>query len=169
VVAVLVVVIIVAVSSGGSDDGNGNGSISIRSVSPPATSSAGKLQRREATQTPVLTVAPTPTPSWLSLSGTTWWIITDGMFADGQDYWKIEFLINREMVCGNAINPQLWNNPLHCDETTGWTWSQDEATVKWYSDGKFATYVGTVYGESMSGTGFNDWGNSWTWTETLVE
>jgi hypothetical protein len=77
--------------------------------------------------------------------------------------------VNGEMVCDNAINPQLWNNPLHCDETTGWTWSQDEATVKWYSDGKFATYVGTVYGDSMSGTGSNDWGNSWTWTATPAE
>jgi len=139
----LVVVIIVAVSSGGSDDDNGNGSISIRSVSPPATSSAGRLRRREVTPqrlvrptatarvvaTPTLKPRPTATP-FVNLENSSTFYPTDWHYPYPDIPSASRFFATAKRYQGNGRNDlALWGYTQAIQISWGGASSLNEPTL----------------------------------------
>ena len=89
-----------------------------------------------------------------SLAGTTW------RFTKTPNYNRLPSSTIREFLIDGT-----W-----CDRCgTGHFWEQSGDIVHIYSEDKYSTEIGTVSGDSMSGTGSNVVGQSWTWEAFIVD
>ena len=89
-----------------------------------------------------------------SLAGTTW------RFTKTPNYNRLPSSSIREFLIDGT-----W-----CDLCrTGHSWEQSGDIVHIYAEDKYSTEIGTVSGDSMSGTGSNVVGQSWTWEAFIID
>ena len=93
-----------------------------------------------------------------SLAGTTWRLVYD--FTVG-NYRSSSIVINFH-------NDGTWNRPGIGGRDTN-SWEQSGDIVHIYTNQKYSTYIGTLSGDSMSGTGSNVMGHEWDWEAVPVD
>ena len=102
---------------------------------------------------PTPPASPEPTsgvPESQPLEGTSW----AGTDSDG-DYYVYRFLPSSQFN---------YTSPTGTFGGPGETWTQEGNQVTMKTDGGYSTRVGTIQGDTISGTGSNAAGASWTWT-----
>lgn len=93
---------------------------------------------------------PAATDAVPDLAGSTW----AGTDSDGDAYvYRFE-----------AGGQYAFTSPSGSYQDPGDTWSQSGDQVTMSTSGGYATYTGTIQGDTVSGTASNISGHSWTWT-----
>ena len=92
-----------------------------------------------------------------SLAGTTWRFVIDYIDRSSTGSIVREF-----------YNDGTWNRPGFFKSDRN-LWEQSGDIVHIYRDDKHSTDIGTVSGDSMSGTGSSVIGDSWTWEAFPVD
>ncbi|MQF67262.1 J domain-containing protein [SAR202 cluster bacterium AD-802-F09_MRT_200m] len=129
------------------------------------------------TPTPVPTLTPIPTPTPLptlsptgSLVGTSW-EFTDHLASGSESKRQWLFRSEGRARCEYDIyeTPGFWMGDvwsMPCYGEDGGSWNKTGTTFKWNISN--TTWVGTLRGNSMSGTASHPNGNSWTWSATRI-
>ncbi len=122
-------------------------------VTVPVTRVVEVPVTRVVLETTIIMVTPELARS-SSLAGTTWrFVYTHG---GNQRSELVDFYDD-----GTFVKPLL-----HRDRNV---WEQSGDIIHLYTDKKHSTDIGTVSGDSMSGTGSSVTGGSWTWEAFLVD
>lgn len=125
-------------------------------ATPATTAAAAPSSAADVTTSapaaPTGATAQPAAPSVQQVEGTVW----AGTDSDG-DYYVYRF--NANGLFGYTSPQRSFDGPTN-------TWSQAADQVTMSTDNGYSTYLGTIEGDTISGTASNRRGQSWTWTAT---